>query len=47
MPAWRVHRLSGDRSDEWSLSVTRYWRIIFSIDQQTREIVNLDFEDHH
>ena len=28
-PGWRVHRLSGDRSDEWSVSVSGNWRMTF------------------
>ena len=26
-PGWRVHRLSGDRRREWSVSVSGNWRI--------------------
>ena len=28
-PGWRVHRLSGDRRHEWSVSVSGNWRITF------------------
>ena len=28
-PGWRVHRLSGDRRLEWSVSVSGNWRITF------------------
>ena len=28
-PWWRVHRLSGERRNEWSVSVSANWRITF------------------
>ena len=28
-PGWRVHRLSGERGLEWSVSVSGNWRITF------------------
>ena len=28
-PGWRVHRLSGNRPDTWSVSVSGNWRITF------------------
>ena len=42
---WRVHRLSGDRRNEWSISVTRNWRMIFVEDNGYIDRVNL--EDYH
>ena len=47
VPSWKAHRLSGDRKGEWSLFVTRNWRLTFRIDDQGMEIVDLDFEDYH
>ncbi len=47
VPGWRAHRLAGDRRDEWSLSVTRNWRITFRVDRSEGEIVDLDYEDYH
>ena len=47
VPAWKAHRLVGDRKDVWSLSVTRNWRITFWIDRAQGEIVDLDYEDYH
>lgn len=45
LPVWKAHRLTGDRKDSWSLSVTRNWRLTFSVDGD--EIVDIDFEDSH
>jgi proteic killer suppression protein len=47
VPSWKVHQLTGDRKGIWSLSVTRNWRITFSVDQAKGEIVDLDYEDYH
>ena len=47
VPAWKAHRLAGDRRDVWSLSVTKNWRVTFRIDRGDGEIVDLDFEDYH
>lgn len=47
VPYWKAHRLSGDRKGDWSLFVTRNWRLTFRIDEQGIEIIDLDFEDYH
>jgi proteic killer suppression protein len=44
-PGWRLHRLSGDRSRTWSISVSGNWRLTFDIDRG--EIHDLDLEDYH
>jgi proteic killer suppression protein len=46
-PAWRLHRLTGNRRDTWSLTITGNWRLTFRIDDANSEIVALDFEDYH
>jgi len=47
IPSWKAHQLTGDRKGEWSLSVTKNWRLTFRIDQSEIEIINLDYEDYH
>lgn len=47
IPSWRAHQLAGGRKETWSLAVTRNWRITFRIDQEEREILDLDYEDYH
>ena len=44
-PGWRVHRLSGDRRLEWSVSVSGNWRITFKEDDG--HIYRLNLEDYH
>ena len=47
IPGWKAHQLTGNRKGEWSLAVTRNWRITFLIDRAKGEIVDLNFEDYH
>lgn len=47
VPGWRAHQLTGDRKGTWSLTVTRNWRITFTIEPVEREILDLDYEDYH
>ena len=42
---WRIHRLSGNRQDEWSVSVSGNWRITF--EEQDGFIDRLNLEDYH
>ncbi len=44
-PGWRVHRLSGDRAGQWSISVSGNWRITFEI--RDDRIWRLNLEDYH
>ena len=44
-PGWRVHRLSGDRGSEWSVSVSGNWRITF--EERDGAIERLNLEDCH
>jgi proteic killer suppression protein len=47
LPAWKAHRLTGDRKGTWSLSVTGNLRLTFRIDPIEREIYILNLEDYH
>ena len=42
---WRVHRLSGDRGDYWSVSVSGNWRITFVEEDGYIDLLNL--ENYH
>ena len=44
-PGWRVHRLSGARCTEWSVSVSGNWRITF--EEQNGGIERVNLEDYH
>ena len=45
LPGWRLHRLKGDRSGQWSLRVSANWRLIFRFDEG--EAVDVDLIDYH
>ena len=42
---WRFHRLTGDRQDVWSVSVSGNWRITFV--EMDGYIDRLNLEDYH
>ena len=44
-PGWRVHRLSGERRNEWSVSVSGNWRITF--EERNGAIERMNLEDYH
>ena len=44
-PGWRIHRLSGERQNEWSISVSDNWRITF--EEEDSYIDRLNLEDYH
>ena len=44
-PGWRVHRLSGERRNEWSVSVSANWRLTF--EERDGVIERLNLEDYH
>ncbi len=45
IPGFRLHRLSGDLSDFWSVRVSANWRIIFRFDGD--DAVEVDLVDYH
>ena len=44
-PGRRVHKLSGNRRNEWSISVSGNWRITF--EEEGGHINGLNLEDYH
>ena len=44
-PGWRVHRLSGEPRNEWSVSVSGNWRITF--EELDGAITRVNLEDYH
>ncbi len=44
-PGWRVHRLAGERRNEWSVSVSGNWRITF--EERDGGIERMNLEDYH
>jgi proteic killer suppression protein len=44
LPAWKAHRLGGDRKGTWALHVTKNWRLTFRIDHD--ELIEVNYEDY-
>lgn len=44
-PGWRLHKLSGDLRDFWSIWVSGNYRIIFKWDGQN--VSDVDYLDYH
>lgn len=44
-PGYGLHRLTGDRKGEWSVFVSRNWRVTFWFDGE--DAVDVDYEDYH
>ena len=45
LPGLFLHRLSGNRSDIWSVRVSGNWRVTFRFNGEHAEVVN--YEDYH
>jgi len=45
LPGLRVHRLTGDLADLWSLSVSGNWRIVFRFEDG--DAFDVDLVDYH
>jgi len=44
-PRWRLHALSGDLADHWSVWVNGNWRLTFRFTGEDAELV--DYQDYH
>ena len=42
----KLHKLTGDMKDYWAISVSRNWRIIFTVGDDGH-IYDVDFVDYH
>ncbi|KEY57306.1 type II toxin-antitoxin system RelE/ParE family toxin [Serratia sp. DD3] len=45
LPGFALHPLTGNRNDQWSITVTGNWRITFTLSDGDVYIVN--YEDYH
>jgi toxin HigB-1 len=45
-PNFGLHPLSGDRAGRWSMTVTRNWRLTFSVNTDGA-LIDMDLEDYH
>jgi len=45
VPGWRLHRLKGQQSSRWSITVDRNWRLTFEF--HDGNVFLIDYEDYH
>jgi toxin HigB-1 len=45
-PNYGLHHLTGNRADTWSMTVTRNWRLTFTM-TETGSVTNMNLEDYH
>jgi len=45
-PNFGLHPLTGDRASDWSMTVTKNWRMTFRLNERG-SITDLDLEDYH
>jgi proteic killer suppression protein len=45
VPGWRLHKLKGFKTNRWSLSVDKNWRLTFEFHDGNAHL--LDYEDYH
>lgn len=45
-PNFGLHELVGDRKGEWSMTVTRNWRLTFGVNDDGA-LIDMDLEDYH
>jgi len=45
-PNFGLHPLTGDRAGDWSMIMTKNWRMIFRLNERG-SITDLDLEDNH
>lgn len=45
LPGYNLHELTGNRKDEWAITVSKNWRIVFKFIDGDAYIVN--YENYH
>lgn len=45
LPGYRLHSLKGDKKDQWSITVSKNWRLTFEFIDGNVYILN--YEDYH
>lgn len=44
-PGWRLHRLTGNLEDHWSITVNGNWRLTFRFEGE--DAILVDYQDYH
>lgn len=46
-PSNRLHKLSGDREGQWSISINAQWRICFEFDEEAGDAYAVEITKHY
>lgn len=46
-PSNRLHKLSGDREGQWSISINSQWRICFEFDDEAGDAYAVEITNHY
>ena len=46
-PSFKLHKLKGDMSNLWSITVQANWRITFEFDEKDHNVYIVDYQDYH
>lgn len=47
LPSLKLHKLKGNLSNLWSITVQANWRITFEFDDKTQDVYIVDYQDYH
>ena len=47
LPGLRCHPLKGDRRGQWAINLTGFYRLIFTLEGETMEIVRIEEVNKH
>ena len=45
IPGYNLHELTGDRAEQWSIKVSKNWRIVFEF--EAGDAYGVNYEDYH
>ena len=45
LPGYRLHRLKGERKEQWAVSVSGNWRLVFEYEDENA--TDIDLADYH
>ncbi len=45
LPGYRLHQLKGDREEQWAVSISGNWRLVFEFEGE--DATNVDLVDYH
>ncbi len=47
IPAFRLHKLKGNMSNLYAITVQANWRVTFEFDEATQDVYIVDYQDYH